>query len=249
MTAAPHSARCEELLPAYALGALDGDDLRELEEHLDAGCEECRRQLAHWQQDLVLRMTAGAATAAGTAPSPRRRSWWLPLAAAALLAVAVWGVAGQTRLRGELERLTAERDRLARQVAVLDHEVTLAREAAERASQALQVVAAPGVKSVVLTGLGPAPQAKGQTYVNPRQGGALFYAFDLPALPQGKTYELWYIAAGKPVPAGTFAVDPQGAASVRVERVPDVASIEAWAVTVEPAGGVPQPTGAMVLKG
>ena len=268
MTATPHSARFEELLPAHALGALDGDDLRELEEHLDAGCEECRRQLALWDRDLealaesvapiapsdttrarVLRMTATAATAASAAPSPRRRSWWLPLAAAALLAVAVWGVAGQTRLRGELERVTAERDRLARQVAVLDNEVTLAREAAERASQALQVVAAPGVKSVVLAGLGPAPQAKGQTYVNPRQGGALFYAFDLPPLAQGRTYELWYIAGGKPVPAGTFAVDPHGAARVQVERVPDVASIEAWAVTVEPAGGVPQPTGAMVLKG
>ncbi|MBW8876426.1 MAG: anti-sigma factor [Acidobacteria bacterium] len=265
MTAAPHSARFEELLPAYALGALDGDDLRELEEHLTAGCEECRRQLELWDRDLealagsvvpvepsettrarVLRMTAGAATAV---PPPRRLPRWLALAAAALLVMAVWGVAGQTRLRGELERLTAERDRLARQVAVLDREVTLARDAAERSAQALQVVAAPGVKSVVLAGLGPAPQAKGQTYVNPRQGGALFYAFDLPALPQGKTYELWYIAAGKPVPAGTFAVDPHGAASVRVERVPDVSSIQAWAVTVEPAGGVPQPTGAMVLKG
>ena len=227
-----------------------------------------KRQLDLWQRDLealagsvapvapsettrvrVLRMTAGAAGAAGAVPAPRRRSWWLPLAAAALLAVAVWGVAGQTRLRGELERLTAERDRLARQVAVLDREVTLARDQVERAAQDLQFVAAPGVHSVILAGLGPAPNAKGQTYVNPRQGGALFYAFDLPALPQGKTYELWYIAAGKPVPAGTFAVDPQGAASVRVERVPDVASIEAWAVTVEPAGGVPQPTGAMVLKG
>jgi hypothetical protein len=35
-------------------------------------------------------------------------------------------------------------------------------------------------------------------------------------------------------------------ASVQVEHVPD---IQAWAMTIEPAGGVPQPTGAMVLKG
>ncbi|HEX3552713.1 MAG TPA: anti-sigma factor [Thermoanaerobaculia bacterium] len=267
MTAPPHSARFEELLPAHALGALDGDDLRELEEHLAAGCAECRRQLDLWHRELealagsvepvapsettrarVLRMTAGAAGAAA-APAPRRLPRWLSLAAAALLVAAVWGVAGQMRLRGELERLTAERDRLARQVTALDREVTLARDAAARAAQALQVVAAPGVKSVVLAGLAAAPQATGQTYVNPRQGGALFYAFDLPALPPGKTYELWYIAAGKPVPAGTFAVDPHGAATVQVERVPDAASIQAWAVTVEPAGGVPQPTGAMVLKG
>ena len=32
-----HSARYDELLPAYALGALDGEELRELEEHIAAG--------------------------------------------------------------------------------------------------------------------------------------------------------------------------------------------------------------------
>ncbi|MFY9826233.1 MAG: anti-sigma factor, partial [Thermoanaerobaculia bacterium] len=113
----------------------------------------------------------------------------------------------------------------------------------------LQVVAAPGVQSVTLAGMGPAPRAAGHTYVNPLRRDALFYAFDLPALPSDKTYELWYIAGGKPVAAGTFSMDPQGIASVKVESVPDVATIRAWAVTIEPAGGVPQPTGAMVLKG
>ena len=105
----------------------------------------------------------------------------------------------------------------------------------------------PGVQSVVLAGLGPSPGAKGRTYVNPSTRDALFYAFDLPSLPADKTYELWFIAAGKPVAAGTFDVDPRGTGTVRVERVND--QIQAWAVTIEPRGGVPQPTGAMVLKG
>ncbi|MFY9824893.1 MAG: zf-HC2 domain-containing protein, partial [Thermoanaerobaculia bacterium] len=151
MTASPHSARFEELLPAKALGALDGEDLRALEEHLAGGCEECRRQLELWDRDLetlaasvppvepsqttrarVLRLAAGAADAA---PSPRRRSWWLPLAAAVLLAVAVWGVAGQLQMRGmqgDLERLKAERNRLASQVERLDREVAEARSEAQR---------------------------------------------------------------------------------------------------------------------
>jgi anti-sigma-K factor RskA len=264
MSDAPHPTRFEELLPAYALGALDADDLRELEEHLAGGCGECRRQLELWNRDLealaasvtpvvpsettrarILRITAGGA---GAAPSPRRLPWWVSLAAAALLAVAVWGVAGQLRMRGDIDRLKAERNRLARQVERLDREVSQARDEAQRASQALQVVAAPGVQSVTLAGLGPAPGAVGHTYVNPLRHDALFFAFDLPALHQDKTYQLWYIAAGKTVSAGTFSMGPQGMASVKVEQLPAAASIQVWAVTIEPAGGVPQPTGDMVLK-
>ena len=262
--ATPHSTRLEELLPAYALGALDGEDLRELEEHLEGGCDECRRQLDLWQGDLealadsvpplapsettrarVLRMT-------GTAPVPvssGRLPRWLPFAAAALLLLGVWGIAGQIRLRGEVQRLSVERDRLEHQVAALDREVEQSRSEARRAAQALQVLAAPQVSSVVLAGLGPTPGAAGHTYVNPQTHDALFYAFNLPTLAPEKTYQLWFIAAGKPVSAGVFSVDPRGTGSLRVENVVDVKDIQAWAVTVEPRGGVPQPTGEMVLKG
>lgn len=264
----PHTPRIEELLPAYALGALDGGDLRELEAHLAGGCEECRRQLALWQGDLE---ALAAAEVEPVQPSditrarvlrlatplldPARmsvhvRPTWVGIAAALLLlALAVWGLLGQARMERQVRGLEAERDRLSRQVNDLDRQVGLAREEARRAQQALQVLAAPGVQSVVLAGLGPSPGAKGRTYVNPSTRDALFYAFDLPSLPADKTYELWLIAAGKPVAAGTFDVDPRGTGTVRVERVTDASRIQAWAVTIEPRGGVPQPTGAMVLKG
>jgi anti-sigma-K factor RskA len=263
--ATPHSTRIEELLPAYALGALDGEDLRELEAHLDVGCDECRRQLDLWNGDLerlaasvpplppsdttrarILRLTA-----AGAAPAPQRARAprWMYFAAAALLLLSVWGLAGQQRMRGEVERLAAERARLARRVEALDREVDLARAEARQAAQALQILAAPSVRSVVLAGLGPTPQATGHTYVNPQTRDALFYAFNLPRLAEDKTYQLWFIAGGKPVSAGIFAVDERGTGRLRVERVADVKDIQAWAVTVEPSGGVPQPTGEMVLKG
>ncbi|HEY2290748.1 MAG TPA: anti-sigma factor [Thermoanaerobaculia bacterium] len=262
----PHTPRIEELLPAYALGALDGDDLRELEAHWLSGCEECRRQLALWQGELetlaaevepvqpsdvtrvrVLRL-AGS-DRAPAAPPRRTTPWWMAVAALLLLALALWGLLDQARMERQVRGLEAERERLSRQVNDLDRQVGLAREEARRAQQALQVLAAPGVQSVVLAGLGPSPGAKGRTYVNPSTRDALFYAFDLPPLPADKTYELWLIAAGKPVPAGTFDVDPRGTGTVRVERVTDASQIQAWAVTIEPRGGVPQPTGTMVLKG
>jgi anti-sigma-K factor RskA len=265
----PHTQPLEELLPAYALGALDGEDLRALAEHLAGGCDECRRQLALWQGDLetlaaeippvqpaettrarVLRL-AGATPAATLTAMPRRTSppWWMAAAAVLLLALAVWGLAGRARMAGEVRRLASERDRLSRRVETLSQEVTRARTDAERAALALQVLNAPSVQAVSMAGQGPAPGAAGRTYVNPRTRDALFYAFDLPRLPDEKTYQLWFIAAGKPVSAGTFAVDPRGAASLRVERIADARSIQAWAVTIEPRGGVPQPTGAFVLKG
>ena len=268
----PHSTRFEELLPAYALGALDGDDLRELEEHLAGGCEECRPQLALWVGDLeelaatiepvqpsevtrtrVLRLAGAGGGAAAPAPASLpatvRTPAWMKIAALLLLALAVWGLAGQARMAREVHALAEERDRLSRQVETLSQEVGRIRSESQRAELALSVLAAPGVQSVALAGLGPTPQAAGRTYVNPRSGDALFYAFGLPTLPEDKTYELWFFAGGKPVAAGTFGVDPRGTGSVRVERRIDPAQIQAWAVTIEPAGGLPQPSGAVVLKG
>ena len=263
-----HTPRIEELLPAYALGALEGEELRELEEHLAGGCEECDRQLALWQGDLeelaaavppvepseitrarVLRL-AGAGAATPATPAPRRTSSWrMAAAASALLALALWGLLGQVRMEREVQRLESDRERLRRQVEVLSRQVGSMRTEVLQAKQDLQVLAGPGVQAVTLAGLGPTPDAKGRTYVNPSTHDALFYAFDLPALPADKTYQLWFIADGKPVPAGVFAVDPRGTASLRVQRVADVGRIQAWAVTVEPSGGLPQPSGAMVLKG
>ncbi len=268
----PHSPRFEELLPAYALGALEGDELRELEAHLAGGCDECARQLALWQGDLeklaaeippvepaettrvrILRLAGGTpplpASAAARRPPSRSLAGWLALAALLLLAFSLWGVIGRARMEREAERLAAERDDLSRRVETLSREVSRAQAETERAKQALQILAAPGVQLVSLSGLSPGSHAAGSTYVNPHAREALFYAFGLPRLPDRKTYQLWFIAAGKPVSAGTFAVDPRGNASVRVDRVTDPRQIQAWAVTVEPLGGVPQPTGAMVLKG
>jgi anti-sigma-K factor RskA len=258
----PHTPRVEELLPAYALGALDGDDLRELEAHLAGGCEECRRQLALWQGDLealaaeaelvqpsdVTRARVLRLADRPPAATPRRTAWWMAVAAAVLLAFALWGLLGRMRMERQVQSLEGERDQLHQQVDVLSQEVGRMRTDVLQARQDLQVIAAPGVQAVSLAGLGPSPGAKGRTYVNPNTRDALFYAFDLPHLPADKTYELWFITAGKPVAAGTFDVDRRGTGTVRVERVTAI-PIQAWAVTIEPRGGVPQPTGAMVLKG
>ncbi len=61
--------------------------------------------------------------------------------------------------------------------------------------------------------------------------------------PKGKTYEAWVIHNGAAAPAGVF--DGGGTVAVRLEQpVPSGAIV---AVTVEPAGGVEQPTGDPII--
>lgn len=257
-----HSTRHDELLPAYALGALEGAELREMEAHLAGGCPECERQIVLWQGDVeelaasvpavdpspetrgrILRLTGGGA---GRRPPLQR---WLALPAAALLALTVWSGVRQARLGEEVERLRAERGRMARQVEALDRDLGLARAEAQRMAATLAILSTPGAQTIRLAGLGPAPRALGETFVDPRRGRAVFWAFHLPPPGSGKTYQLWWIGGSGPVSAGTFEVDAQGLGRVEVDRVERPAEIQAWAVTIEPSGGVPQPTGEMVLKG
>ncbi len=286
--ATPHSAAIEELLSLYVLGALDGDDLRAVEEHLAGGCADCARLLPELQAEVEALATAPPAVApsdgalarlmtqlddrasAPPAPSmtppappaartPRthgRAPAWSWLAAAAALALLVWGVTLRSSLSGEIDSLRAElahvradRDQAAARSTALASELASAEATSERLAQAMAIISSPAMRPVALAGLKDAPAAKGHTFVDPDGQRAIFVAANLRALPADKTYELWYIADGKPVAAGTFAVDEKGFATVPVARVPPIAQIQAWAVTIEPHGGVPQPTGTMVLKG
>jgi anti-sigma-K factor RskA len=82
-----------------------------------------------------------------------------------------------------------------------------------------------------------------------RQSGMVFAATNLPPLPAGKIYQVWLVAGGPPVSAGLVAPDDTGR-SVGIFRTPvDVTGPVTVAVTIEPEGGVPAPTGAFYLTG
>jgi anti-sigma-K factor RskA len=72
---------------------------------------------------------------------------------------------------------------------------------------------------------------------------------NLPPLPPGRVYQVWVVTAQAPVSAGLLTPDASGGGSVYFETPVDILPPVAVAVTLEPAGGVPAPTGAAYLVG
>lgn len=247
----------EAHVATYALGALDGEERAQFEGHLAGGCSACAtsvRELCETIAD-VARDTApmippahvktGLMRRVAAAGSSRSGRWrWLrwALATAAAVVGASAFIAGLVASRyeariGSMARETAAiRADLRRQDAMLRDRLAV--------SQAvIDLLLDPATRVVALRGLGPNPEAVGRVVWHDTGGGHLFVA-NLPPAPAGKTYELWTFSEGQPRPAGVFKVDGSQRAS---QPVPPVRSVQAFAVTLEPDGGVPTPTGPIVL--
>lgn len=65
----------------------------------------------------------------------------------------------------------------------------------------------------------------------------------LPAVPEGKQFQLWAIVGGKPVSVGVFASGNRA----ELQMLEVVPAAEAFAVTLEKSGGVPAPEGEMYV--
>ncbi len=67
---------------------------------------------------------------------------------------------------------------------------------------------------------------------------------------QYKCLELWAICGSEaPVPAGLFWTDNTGHGVLEIKLGKQMACVDKFAVTIEPVGGVPAPTGSMILQG
>lgn len=257
-----------ELLAGYALGAADADEAARVERHLEGGCPSCEAELRGWTAFVARLPEAEEAVEpsestrarvlaaigdepAGVRASAERRSrrWPLALAASLLVGLGLLGLLRQGQLAGEIAALRAARDDARQRLALAEGELAASRSELARLRLAVSVAGSPLASTVRLAGLEAAPEAAGRTLVDPADGRAAFFAGGLAPAPEGRTYQLWLVVDGKPRSAGTFDVDDAGRALVVVESVAPPESIDNWAVTIEPAGGVPQPTGEMVLLG
>ena len=172
---------------------------------------------------------------------------WLAAAASLALAVALGAYAAMLRTRvGDLEvrlrQATLRADASERQVAD-------ARRTAADAQSEVAVLAAPDLARIDLAGQPAAPQASARAFWS-RSRGLVFTASNVPALPPGRTYQLWILTAQPaPVSAGLLKPDANGRVNAVFETPPDLPKPTAMAVTIEPEGGVPAPTGDKYLVG
>lgn len=112
----------------------------------------------------------------------------------------------------------------------------------------LRIFSSPYARMASLNGTDMAKDAYAMVFVEPELRRGFFYANNLPAPPAGKTYQLWIIT-DKPVSAGVFSLDRGRKGRVMLQHIPEVGTIQKFAVSLEPAGGKPQPTGSIYLVG
>lgn len=257
-----------ELSGGYALDALSDADRRLFEAHLST-CAECAgevRELRAVASGLAqavpqvdppaaLRTRLLGAVAASPRsdtstplPPPARRSVLLPLltAAAAIAAIALglYAVTLQQRIRvleEELRLASARATEINRQLVVY-------RVAADRAQQIRSILSATDLRRIDLAGQKAAPTAFGRALWSPSHG--LVVAFDrLPPTSTDRVYQLWVIPpGGAPLSAGLLDLQADGTA-ITLATPGTSSQVGTVAVTLEPAGGVPAPTGDMIVAG
>jgi hypothetical protein len=115
-------------------------------------------------------------------------------------------------------------------------------------SEWLRFLSSPTARLVRMTGSKETGGGGGLLLFDSKTQTAAFYGFDLPKLPAGKIYQLWTIG-GTPVSAGMFQPSKDRTAVVKIPKVINMEGVKAFSVTMEPAGGKPQPTGSVYLRG
>ncbi|MGH2392539.1 MAG: anti-sigma factor [Candidatus Limnocylindria bacterium] len=224
-----------DLAAVYALDALDEDERRRFEEHLE-GCEDCRREIASFRDSL-----AELSSRSGVAPPARVRE-----AVMARLAATPQESAGESTTEAAPIDLSRGR-RMAMAIAAVAAVAALALAAVligglfdENPIEA--VLAADDARQITLAS--EAVEGAHLTF-SPRMMQAVFTASGLPPIGDEKTYELWLIDDAGATPAGIFLPDADGGASVLVEG--EVTSGLTLGLTVEPAAGSSAPTGDILI--
>lgn len=188
----------------------------------------------------------GAGSGAARPRAARLPGRWLPVAAALVIAVGLG--ADAVRLRERIGSLEERLRDISARANASERELTSVRQSAAEAQTLVVVLASSDLIRVDLTGQPSAPMATARAFWS-RSRGLIFTASSLPPLPAGRTYQLWIVTPDAPVSAGLLRPGERGDVHAVLTVPRDVARVAAVAVTIEPEGGVPAPTGEKYLVG
>jgi anti-sigma-K factor RskA len=263
----------EEIAPLYVIGALDEETAHDLEVLLHSATPERQRIIAQWRdvaamlpQALPLqtppdylreRLLNRIAEETQQTPieiaveesslremverdkrnflqlvQPRRAesrtARWLLIAATALLAF----TAGY--LFKKNADLARERDDLSEEMAAWKGQ--------------LEDIVSPKTRIIAMVG-DETPQANAKVIWDTKARQWAIYIFDLPSPPSDKDYQLWYVTQNAKISAAIFRTNDQGRSVLKLTLPQEaMVGLAATAVTLEPRGGSPQPTGKFHLK-
>jgi Anti-sigma-K factor rskA len=159
-------------------------------------------------------------------------------------------------LRNELRKQTSEAAEIKEQLAQHETELEMTRALLSQRGNArivgtpqdelASLLRMPNVKAVSLQGSDAAKQAGGILLYDSRTQKIWLYSVNLPESPAGMTYQLWAIH-DKPLSVGIFQMDAGKISNLLVKNVLNFSDAKTFAVSLEPSGGRPQPTGPIYL--
>ena len=228
----------DDLIDAYALGALEPDEVDAVERHLET-CPRCRALVARARAlsdafllaapqiapppDLRERLMRRIAAEAAGSTADARASGPTSQASATTTANPVvrflrtlLGGEGETHNAGELLR---------------------------------ELLADPECIILPVPGTDEAPGARARFVGSPHRREGVLVAGGLRPSGAGHAYQVWFLHGGQPLPNRVFHADHSGhgAGIFRLDR--PLFDFDTIAVTPEPEGGSPAPTGPIVLAG
>jgi anti-sigma-K factor RskA len=252
----------------YALGALDGEELQAFEAHVRS-CSTCAREVEAAQQRIALL----GLTAPAVAPPPSVKEALMRRVRAERVSETPWqqrhGVEPRPKRARSFAWLTPAFGTAAvffaalaagiwmkdvrdnRRIHELEGQLALAQsrtqEVARAAEETNKLLEMPGTKRVALMPMPGMGNGRAGVLYNAKMGMVACAGW-LPAPPAGKSYQLWLVPMeGKPMPLRVFA-GGEWTEPVTAHVTPGMAA-KAFAVTEEPKGGMPWPTGPKVLVG
>ena len=223
--------REQGLTGAFALDALDGVERRRFVRHL-ARCPDCRHEV-----DGLREAIARSGLASDVPLPPARRE--------AVLAAVHREASRRRRASAPRPRpLVVRSAAVAASITLLGLGTTvvgLQRELDEREGTVVALESLLVASDVRMVDLEATADARVRLVMAPSHEEAVLLADGLAPAPSAHHYELWLLHDDVAVPAGALTVDDRGHCSERVRG--DMSTVTGVAVTIEPDGAGPDPTG------